>query len=247
MMTSFIDELKLTEEEYQIFEELKKEYSSISSKLLAVIIIQQRKEKEYYESCEEIIELEEEEIESSELEMNDDILEVLQKEFIIYDKNLKTKDGLPLLIIRPSVLVELELSEEDQKIVIFYTIYQILVTDPEATTKGLCVILDVNDLNTSDSIKYGLKLYHYLKKLPARPQKIIFYKLSWLVSWAYWVFKKALSERMQERVELCNTKESLIDSVGKESLVSLYGGEVEYDVNKTIKEIFYKKVKNPEE
>ena len=240
-MITFIDKLNLTENEYKIFEELKEEYGyKISTKLLAVIVMQQRKEQEYYESCEEIIELEEEEIGSFKLEMNDDILEALQEEFIIYDKNLKTKDGIPLLIIRPSVLVELELSEKDQKIGIFYTIYQILVTNPEATTKGIFVVLDVNDLHTSDSIKYGLKLYHYLKKLPARPQKIIFYKLSWLLSWAYYIFRKALSERMQERVELCNTKKSLINSIGKENLIPLYGGEAEYDINKTIEEIFIK-------
>ncbi len=240
-MTTFIDKLNLTESEYKIFEELKNYYKDrISEKLLAVIVIQQRREKDYYMSCQEILELEEEELGSSTLEINDDTLEALQNGFIIYDKNIKTKDDIPILIIRPSVLVELEISEEDQKIVIFYAIYKILVTDPVVTTKGIYIILDVNDLHASDSIKYGWKLYHYLKKLPARPQKIMFYKLSRVLSWAYSIFKRALSERMQKRLVLCNTKKLLIDNIGKKNLPSLYGGEAEYDINKTIEEIFYK-------
>nr|QBK88689.1 MAG: CRAL/TRIO domain protein [Mimivirus LCMiAC01] len=237
--TTFIDKLNLTQEEYQIFESLKKEYSSISTNLLGVIVVQQRKEKKYDESCEEIMELEDE-IGLSKLEINDNIIEALKKEFIVYDKNL-TKDGIPILIIRPSILVELELSEEDQRVAIFHTIYRILITDPEATTNGLFIILDVNDLGTIDSGKYGLKIYNYLKKLPARPQKIIFYKLSWLLSWAYYFFKKALPTRMQERVELYDTKESLVDNVGKENLIPSYGGEAEYNINQTIQDIFCKK------
>nr|QBK89248.1 MAG: CRAL/TRIO domain protein [Mimivirus LCMiAC02] len=239
-MTTFIDKLNLTEAEQKIFEELKKKYNhKISTELLAVIVVQQRKEKEYDISCEDIVELEDE-IGLSNLEINDDIKEAFEEEFIIYDKNLKTKDGIPILIIKPSILIELELSEDEQKIAIFHAIYKILTNYPEATIKGLFIILDVDGLGIISSGTYGSKIYSYVKKLPARPQKIIFYRLSWFLSWTYNFIKEALPETMQERVEICYDEESLIDCIGKENLIVSYGGEVEYDINKIIKEIFIK-------
>ncbi len=234
-MTSFIDKLNLTEDEQEIFEELKKKYNhKISTELLAVIVVQQRKEKEYDISCEEIVELEDE-VGLSNLKINDYIKEAFEKEFIIYDKNLKTKDGIPILIIKPSVLIELELSEDEQKIAIFHATYRILTNYPEATTKGLFIILDVDGLGIINSGTYGRKIYNYLKKLPARPQKIIFYRLSWFLSWAYDYIKGVLPETMQERVEICYDEESLVDIIGKENLIVSNGGEVEYDINKIIK------------
>ncbi len=239
-MNNFIDKLGFTEKEFKIFEYLKNKYKGISNRLLGVIVIQQRREKKYDRSCKNIIELDKS-VSLSRKKITFTTLKALKKGAIIYNQNLQTNNGVPLIIVKPAVMFEQNLSESDRMKCIFYTINQIITNFPEVTTKGMHIVIYMKDINVTHGIGFISKVLPYLKKLPARPQKIDIYRPSDLVSISLFMFiKKLMPPHMINRVKVLDTIEQLRQSIGKRNILYLCKGNMKHDIANIVKNTFCK-------
>nr|QBK89000.1 MAG: CRAL/TRIO domain protein [Mimivirus LCMiAC02] len=244
-MSSFIDKLNFTINEFKIFEHLRNKYRGIiSDRLLGVIVRQQRKEKKYYKKCKEIIELERS-VGLSNIKISYNILKALKKGAIIYNQNLQTYNGIPLIIVKPFVMYEQKLQENDRMKCIFYTINQIITNFPEVTTKGIHIIIYMKNINLCHGLAFISKVFPYLKKLPARPQKIEVYKPADSVLFTFNLLVKQLMPRhMIDRVKVLDTITKLKQSIGRENILYLCKGNMKYDIGNVVKNIFCKGDKN---
>lgn len=237
-MNTFIDRLDLTPEEKEKVNDLKELYGdTISENMLGVVVRQQRREQKYIEKCDDIVEMEKK-FSLSSCKINENLLGPLKHRAFIFDPEVTSKDGVPLLILRPLVLSSFDLSEEDEREGVFGLMHRIFNNIPEVTSKGLHVVIDIKGLPLTTGIKSGWDIYCYITKFPARPQRIAVYQPSYLLSWAIWGFKKFLSTRMQERVATYDSEEQMIEDIGIENLTSIYGGTREDTMDKIAKTIF---------